>query len=176
MGRSRERHQVIPQRQKGKVLTKSNYLCRMDVVKHHLSGVFSVIIAFLLACIGVVSFFLLMPFSFVFTIIRSIQKEGVYNALFNFFFKIGVGMDQTGNASYEHLLNATLIKNLPSDAYHHFGDEDETISSVLGRNQITRTLSWMGWMVVLLLWVADLRWIKMPDYRKYGHCIMSIGE
>lgn len=125
--------------------------------------------AILLAYIAFLSFKYIMPFALMFAIIRSIKKEGVYKATFDFFFTIGKGLDQTSNGAYSHMLNGLLLKD--KGKYHSFGDEDETISSVLGRNQKTKMLSWFGWIWVYILWFIDVRY-----WKKGGHCINSIGE
>ncbi len=141
----------------------------MKNLRYNIIKILGVILAFVLASIALLSFFALMPFSLVFTIIRSIKKEGVYKALFDFFFIIGKGIDQTSNGSYKHVLNGLMLKDISN--YHAFGSEDETISSVLGRNQQYRTLSWFGWLWVLILWLIDVRY-----WFKGGHCKNSIGE
>jgi 8-oxo-dGTP diphosphatase len=137
----------------------------------HIRGILSITLAIFLAAVAIGLFALLFVPAYLFTIIRSIKKEGVYEGVFNFFFLIGKGIDQTSNGSYKHMLNAILIKDIAGSKYHHFGNEDETLSSVLGRNQMKKSLSWVGWILVVFLYIVDIR-----HWGKGGHCIQSIGE
>ncbi len=73
--------------------------------------------------------------------------------------------DVNSNISHRTLWNTFLIKK---DGYR-FGKENETISSALGRNQIKNTLSIIGWILVYILWVIDVKY-----WGKGGHCINSI--
>jgi hypothetical protein len=60
-------------------------------------------------------------------------------------------IDQLGNVVCEHLFNVTLIKK---NGYK-FGNEDVTISHVLGINEQRDTLSNAGKMLALLLNTID---------------------
>lgn len=70
------------------------------------------------------------------------------NAVNKYLFRIAKSIDQTGNSICEKLLNDTLLKRT---AKHHFGNEDETISSVLGKNKQEGSLNWMGKALAYLL-------------------------
>jgi hypothetical protein len=50
-------------------------------------------------------------------------------------------VDQLGNVAGGELFNHTLIELTSSDK---FGKEDETISSVLGKNKVANKLTWLG--------------------------------
>jgi len=70
------------------------------------------------------------------------------NAVNKYLFRIAKSIDQTGNSICEKLFNDTLLKKT---AKHHFGNEDETISSVLGKNKKAKTLTMIGkWLAWLL--------------------------
>ncbi len=64
-------------------------------------------------------------------------------------YKIALGIDQLGNVVCKHLFNITLIKK---DGYK-FGNEDETISSAIGKNKKINTLTFTG---RLLDWFLDI--------------------
>ena len=51
------------------------------------------------------------------------------------------------NAKLKTMLNNSLIKN----GGHSFGDKNETVSSVIGKNVLTNTLSPMGQVVNYML-------------------------
>lgn len=57
-----------------------------------------------------------------------------------YLFKIALSIDQSGNVVCAELFNAILI----TSAGYKFGNEDETISSVLGRNKEMGTLTKTG--------------------------------
>lgn len=71
--------------------------------------------------------------------------------LSHYFLTIALSIDQLGNVILAPLLNKIIIKR---NGYK-FGDEDETISYVLGRNQITETLSKCGNLLANLLDLID---------------------
>lgn len=79
-----------------------------------------------------------------FTIKLSISR------LSHYLLTIALSIDQMGNVILAPLFNKIMIKR---NGYK-FGDEDETISYVLGRNQITETLSKCGNLLANLLdWI-----------------------
>ncbi len=57
-----------------------------------------------------------------------------------YFLVIAISIDQMGNVIMQELFNDVLIKK----SGIRFGNEDETISSVLGKNQQAGTLTFMG--------------------------------
>ncbi len=57
-----------------------------------------------------------------------------------YFLIIAISIDQMGNVIMQELFNDILIKK----AGCQFGNEDETISSVLGKNQQSETLTLIG--------------------------------
>ena len=68
-----------------------------------------------------------------------------YKKLNNYFLDIAIAVDQLGNVFCRHLLNKALAKN----SKHLFGNPDETVSGVLGKNKKAGTLTKLG------LWIAD---------------------
>jgi hypothetical protein len=99
-------------------------------------------------------------------------------------FKIAFDRDRFGNSNYQKSLNLLLLKKrlfyfkgdekIYLDRFHPFGNELETISSVLGHNQELKRLNWFGWVVVLLLFIADVQWVYRKSYwSEGGHCIIA---
>ena len=72
---------------------------------------------------------------------------------------LALGLDQIGNAVCRDMFNRLLIEE---DGYK-FGKVQETISSVLGKNQMLDTLSLWGWILVSIL-----------ELFEEEHCIKSI--
>ena len=72
---------------------------------------------------------------------------------------LALWLDQIGNAVCRDIFNRLLIEK---DGYK-FGKVQETISSVLGKNQILDTLSLWGWILVSIL-----------ELFEEEHCIKSI--
>jgi len=93
-------------------------------------------------CLSVV----LLPIGFAFQIITAIFK-----GIDKYLFRMAKSIDQLGNVVCEHLFNVTLIKK---NGYK-FGNEDVTISHVLGKNEETNTLSFAGKLLAWLLNTID---------------------
>ena len=72
---------------------------------------------------------------------------------------LALWLDQIGNAVCRDLFNRLLIEQ---DGYK-FGKVQETISSVLGKNQMLDTLSLWGWILISIL-----------ELFEEDHCIKSI--
>ena len=65
-----------------------------------------------------------------------------------YFKSSAVNLDKFGNREFRTLFNKVLINYKG----HRFGDINETISSVLGKNQLTGTLTKCG---KILVWILD---------------------
>ena len=65
-----------------------------------------------------------------------------------YFKSSAVNLDKFGNREFRTLFNKVLINNKG----HRFGNIEETISSVLGKNQLTGTLTKCG---LVLVWILD---------------------
>lgn len=64
------------------------------------------------------------------------------------FLSIAKSVDANGNVVCSDLLNLIFIKN-----GYKFGNRKETVSSVLGKNQLTQTLTTFGRVI---LWILNL--------------------
>lgn len=85
----------------------------------------------------------LFPVGFVFSMFY--PKRGEY------LYRIALGIDQLGNIVCARLFNFFLI-----DAHgYQFGNEDETISSVIGKNKQVNTLTVLGELLDMLLEAID---------------------
>jgi len=78
-----------------------------------------------------------------------------------YFKSSAVNIDKFGNREFRTLFNKVLISNKG----YRFGDIGETISSVLGKNQLTGTLTRFGRVIV---WILD----KIEN----DHAIKSIDK
>ena len=65
-----------------------------------------------------------------------------------YFKSSAINLDKFGNREFRTLFNKMLI----NDKGHRFGDIEETISSVLGKNQLACTLTKCG---LVLVWILD---------------------
>ncbi len=104
---------------------------------------------FILIIIALFLFILVFPFALVVTIYMYVTKKATN--LNKYFLKIAISIDQLGNVVFKHFWNLALLKK----GGHLFGDEDETISSVLGKNQIKDKLNIVGKMLAGLLDLID---------------------
>ena len=89
---------------------------------------------FILTIVAGVLFMICAPIGIVWQMVCNFKKINQY------FFKIAICIDQTGNVICSKIMDDLMLKR---DAYH-FGSEDETISSVIGKNHEKKTLSLMG--------------------------------
>jgi len=95
----------------------------------------------LLFCIAFVLFFTTAPFGFLYAVIRQSMVKRVHS-LSVYFLELALALDNAGNVLMQHVLNdALLIKNKNT---YLFGNKMETISSVIGKNLVTHTLSPSG--------------------------------
>lgn len=69
----------------------------------------------------------------------------------DYFYRAAVSIDQLGNTMCCELFNRTLIK----EGGYSFGNVDETISSVLGKNKQMNKLSRVGKLLDGLLHIID---------------------
>ncbi len=101
------------------------------------------IISTLLLLVAILLFIPLAPIGMLYGIgasfFRVKIKSGFYK-MSKYFKTIAVSIDQLGNVFCKELFDDLLIKNKG----HKFGNEDETISSVVGKNKKTKTLSLSG--------------------------------
>tara|TARA_R110000851_G_scaffold327155_1_gene496399 strand:- start:1 stop:357 length:357 start_codon:yes stop_codon:yes gene_type:complete len=102
------------------------------------------VLGFILLIISILLSAILLPVGWLyslFTLRLSIKRLGSY------FKTIAISIDQLGNVVLSNLLNDVLIdKN-----GYKFGDEDETISKVLGINKANNTLLKTGKIVSSVL-------------------------
>ena len=89
---------------------------------------------------------ILTPVFFLYAIIRlrNVKKISEY------FHKVALGIDQLGNVMGGPIMNDVLITK---DGYK-FGNEDETISHVVGKNY-PLTLTWTGFALAMALNTID---------------------
>jgi len=97
---------------------------------------------------------LTVPLGMIYTVLKlSFQfKFGVLFRVSNgYFYQFALAIDQMGNVAMQDLFNDILItKN-----GYKFGDVDETISSVLGKNEKNGTLAGLGKLLVKILNFID---------------------
>jgi hypothetical protein len=97
--------------------------------------------SFLLFGIAFVLVVTTTPIGFVYALLRQLFV-GKIKTLQIYFIEVALALDNAGNVIMQHLLNDTLlIKNTNT---YQFGNKKETISSVIGKNHLTNTLSRLG--------------------------------
>ena len=106
--------------------------------KSHTINFLKSILLFLIALILLTT---TAPIGFIYTIIRQLIVNKA-KTLSLYFTEIALVLDEAGNVIMQHILNDfLLIKKW--DTYY-FGNKKETISSVIGKNYMTKTLSPLG--------------------------------
>ena len=109
---------------------------------------------FVLYITAIILALILYPFGMVYSFFRlmmGMKLKGWLRHLDKLYKITAISIDQTGNAALQHLFNDTLIKRWYVDKggyslknKHLFGDEDETISSVIGKNKKQGSLTRAG--------------------------------
>ena len=80
-----------------------------------------------------------------------------------YFLKMAISIDQLGNVVLQDLFNDLLIT---TKSQHSFGDEDETISSVLGKNKATQSLTKFGTLLANFLdWIDPNHVLNSIEHR-----------
>jgi hypothetical protein len=109
-----------------------------------------ILISITLAAIAFILFIILAPFGIVYGVGASFVRVKIgegFQKIGGYFKSIAISIDQTGNVFCKELFNDVLI----SPKGHQFGNEDETISSVLGKNKLNNTLTWAGKLLDAIL-------------------------
>lgn len=109
--------------------------------------------------------------SFMFVVLQHTIKTKWSEALptmNKYLYKSIINWDIYCNQEFYSLFNFVFLKK---NSRQKFGKVGETISSNLGQNQLDRTLTIWGWILVYILWIIDI-----PNWRKGGHCIASIQK
>jgi hypothetical protein len=106
--------------------------------KSHTTNFIKSILLFLIAFILLTT---TSPLGFIYTIIRQLFVNK-FKTLILYFTEIALVLDEAGNVVMQHILNDFLLIK-KRDTYY-FGNKKETISSVIGKNYMTETLSPLG--------------------------------
>ena len=109
----------------------------------------------LLVGVALVLMVILWPLQFITVLIRIVTGK----AMNGYLYRVAESLDQHGNAAYAHTLNFLFAKK---EGWQH-GDEDETISFVIGINKRNGHLTVFGRFIELVLDLIDA-----------GHCEKAI--
>jgi len=89
-------------------------------------------------------------FGFIYGLLQQLLTKGA-KGIGEYTLQIAISIDQLGNVIMQHLLNLLWIKK---DGYL-FGNRDETISSVIGKNKLLNTLTNFGRLMDKILDIID---------------------
>ena len=101
----------------------------------------SLLKSFLLFCIAIVLLIFTTPIGFFYALLRQLIF-GKLKSLSVYFLEVAISIDNTGNVMMQYLLNDLLL--IKRQETYYFGNKKETISSVIGKNSLTKTLSHLG--------------------------------
>jgi hypothetical protein len=105
--------------------------------------------------VAIIIYIVILPIAIIHSIIKFIiSKEYIKILLFlsNLFKSHALGINQTSNRAFSVLFNDALVKD---DTIHSFGDIDETLSSVLGKNKLKNNLTLFGKIIDFILTIFD---------------------
>jgi hypothetical protein len=122
---------------------------------------------FILTLIANMLFIILTIVNYPVVMLTHAKKHGFLKVTNQYWFCNALELDKFGNYNFRTFFNICFRK---TDGYS-FGKKEETISSALGKNQRSKTLTWFGWAWVYILWAIDIRY-----WKKGGHCINSIED
>ena len=114
---------------------------------------------FILVILAKVLYLTVEPINFIYVIF--VKKKFTCKRLNGYFREEAVAIDRFGNSQYRSLFNTWFVKE---NGYKH-GNINETISSVLGKNQRDDTLTKFGMLIT-----------KILDRMDENHCKESINE
>ncbi len=114
---------------------------------------------FILVILAKVLYLTVEPINFIYVIF--VKKKFTWKRLNGYFREEAVAIDRFGNSQYRSLFNDLFVAE---NGYHH-GNINETISSVLGKNQRDKTLTNFGRLIANTLDIIDK-----------DHCLKSINE
>ena len=102
-----------------------------------------------------------------FTIIYlNVSKYRFWKTINGYFLSGAIDRDKFANHNYRTGLNFWLSKG-----GYNFGNEKETMSSVIGKKSLEKSLNIWGWFWYYLLYAIDYK-----NWKKGGHCIASINN
>ncbi len=104
----------------------------------------------ILFIISVILSVVLYPLGFIYTSIKlaiGVKFKTWFKRIDRIFKSTATAVDQVGNVFMQEIFNDILIKKNG----HKFGDDNETLSSVLGKNKQKCTLNFLGKMVAWIL-------------------------
>ena len=114
---------------------------------------------FILVILAKVLYLAVEPINFIYVIL--IKKKFNWRRLNGYFRNEALAIDRFGNSQYRSLFNAWFV----ADGGYKHGNINETISSVLGKNQRDKTLTISGKILTKILDTIDK-----------DHCLKSINE
>ena len=114
---------------------------------------------FILVILAKLLYLTVEPINFFYVIF--VKKKFSWKRLNGYFREEAVAIDRFGNYQYHSLFNTWFVKE---NGYKH-GNINETISSVLGKNQRDETLTKFGMLIT-----------KILDRMDENHCKKSINE
>ena len=100
----------------------------------------------ILFIVAIVLMFLVYPIGYAFMWFKALFTWNL-KELNTFHLKLAIEIDELGNLMFKDLFNITLKTK---DGYK-FGNDEETVSSCLGKNKQLGTLTWLGYYLALLL-------------------------
>lgn len=147
----------------------------MEVLKQ-IGGFFGSIV---LIIVAVVLFIALSIIGFCWSIFTLFYKRTIGEALTGvsqYFKAIALSIDQLGNVAFAGLLNDVLIDKTLLKLAHNFGDEDETISEVLGWNKLTGALSKTGYLLAIVLNKLDKNHVENAAETAYDKALEKLNR
>jgi hypothetical protein len=118
----------------------------------------------LLSLIALVLFIIVGLASLILFLFTDVKGRKWYQLIDKRSFVMAFEIDVAANYLFRHFWNNAL-----GNGGYSFGVFGETISSALGKKQLEKTLTLLGWIILVIINIVDFtKWFKS------GHCIASI--
>jgi hypothetical protein len=98
-------------------------------------------------------------------IILHIRSRGFLKVIDEYQFQSAYEMDVFLHYNFRALWQLTLGTTKRFKGYIFGTNKDETLSSAIGLKSIEKTLSWVGWVLYIILFIIDFK-----TWKKGGHC------
>ena len=107
----------------------------------------------LLAIVATILSIIIIPLALLYALFYTWKsRNNVLEFIENILLKYSIGLDQIGNSTCYIFLNNVIIKD---DTIYSFGNIDETISSVIGKNKLQGNLTICGRILDYILNLID---------------------
>lgn len=138
----------------------------------------STLINFILFIVAIIIFIPLTAVNI--TVVLCVYNINIFKTIGGYFYSSAINIDRFANSEFRTLWNLIMISKLAKKTgdYHKFGKIDETISYVLGKNKMNKSLSKCGYILCAILNFFDKNHVEktvlLEDAKKFESRVKSL--